>query len=214
MKQSARKYPQVEFDSFYQKGGWKYDLVEETRFLQSRVLQPLGVGRGLAIELGCGMGVHSEALRLLMGAAHGVDISTVGIELARKQFPEVSFTQADVLQFMSDGPQCDLVFARGMNWFHYELEDGASAFPLDALMRASMNCLPIGGHFVLQVRTNFSGDREPATGLRNHRVSQLRSWAHRYGNLRMITDWMGLPLALNRDGRASRRNAIVAIAKT
>lgn len=213
MSDSVNKPPEMGYDEFYRTGGWTYDLASEVLFLHFRVMQPLGIGCGRALELGCGTGVHSEALRQLMGRAHGVDSSAAAIEIARDQFPKTRFTQSDALDFLQGDVESDLIFVRGMSWFHYALEPDTSPHRLDALMRASMAALPRGAHFVLQIRTDFSGTTDVATGIRHHRVSDLRTWASRYGTLRMLTDWMGLPLQTNRDGRASGRNALIALAK-
>lgn len=213
MSITADKPPHEGYDSFYQSGGWRYDLAEEALFLHFRVLQPLGVGAGRAIELGCGVGVHSEALRLLMGSACGIDTSTVAIARAVEHFPDTEFSCGDALEVLGGCGVCDLIFVRGMSWFHYALERGASPYPLDSLMQASFASLRSGGHFVLQIRSDFSGDYDAATGIRHHRVSQLRAWARRYGRVRMLTDWMGLPLLSDADGRASGRNALVAVQK-
>lgn len=207
------KPPQDHYDDFYRHGGWDYNLRSEALFLHYRVLQPLGIESGTALEIGCGTGLHSEALRLLIGDAHGVDTSAVAIELARKQFPEVRFTHGDALEVLRKSQDLDVVFSRGMSWFHYELEEGSSPFALDDLMREAMNRLVEGGHFVLQVRTDFSGGVDVETGIRHHRVSQLRNWASRYGRLRLLTDWMGLPLSSDEEGEASGRNSIVCLQK-
>lgn len=200
------------YDSFYQRGGWSYDLNEETLFLDFRIIQPLGLKQGRALELGCGQGVQTEALRRLLGYAHGVDTSSVAIEQARSRFPHCVFTNGDALDLLGDGQRWDLVFARGMSWFHSALEPGANPYPLAELMQRAMSNLAPDGYFVLQIRTDYTGEYD-STGIRHHTVTQLRQWAETCGTPRMLIDWMGLPLVNDAEGRASGRNAILAIGK-
>lgn len=135
MNAATDKPPHEGYDSFYQSGGWRYDLTE-------------------------------EALRLLMGSACGVDTSTVAIARAVEQLPDTEFTCGDALEVLRGCGACDLVFVRGMSWFHDALEPGASPNPIDLLMQASFASLRSGGHFVLQIRSNFSGGYDAATGIR------------------------------------------------
>ena len=201
------------YDDFYQRGGWPYDLHQELLFLHFRILQPLGLSRGRALELGCGLGVQTEALRLLLGFAHGVDTSSVAIDQARRHFPQSAFTHGDALDFLNLARQWELIFARGMSWFHDALEPNASPYPLSDLMQRATASLVSGGYFALQIRTDFTGAHDPS-GIRHHTVSQLSGWAERYGRPYMLIDWMGLPLASDAEGRASGRNAIVVLQKT
>ena|SRR5690349_15849244 len=215
MNETEFKQPGESYDDFYARGGGRYDLLQETAFLFFRIVAPLGVGRDCrALEIGCGTGLHAEALSRLVVAVDAVDLSVAGIEIAASSFPGPKFTQGDAADFLRRAPDghYDLIFARGMSWFHYALEPGRSPFAIDALMVESMRSLRPGGHFVLQIRTDFTG-RTDDTGIRHHRYRQLRRFAGRFGETRMFTDWAGLPLTNGASAIESGRNAIVAIRK-
>ena len=68
------------------------------------------------------------------------------------------------------------------------------------------------GHFILQIKTDFSG-RRPESGVYHLEVDEFRRHFAPFGEIRLVTDWDGRPLASNADGAASGRNIVIATRK-
>jgi len=206
------------YEQFYTRGGWSYDLDVERAFLVHRILRPLGITPGSKIlELGCGTGKHAQLLHSLGMQVTAIDLSAAGIEQARKQ-PGVDFRCVDAAEFLRNcDTQFDMVFARGMAWFHYELEPGVpsrSGVDIDASMISLMKVVKPGGLFVLQICTNFTGELTSPVekgGVRNHSWEQSVNFMNQYGQLAMITDWHGVPLP---DSAAALKSGCGLIAAT
>jgi SAM-dependent methyltransferase len=117
------------YEQFYGRGGWTYDADVECAFRFRRILRPLGIRpKSRILELGCGVGLHSRLLADLGMSVTGVDVSPAGIKKARQyECKEVEFHFSDAADFLKSAKtKYAVVFARGMSWFHYELEPGTN----------------------------------------------------------------------------------------
>ena len=201
------------YDSFYRRGGWNYDPHVETEFLLHRVVRPLEIPRGASIlDLGCGSGLHASLLQRMGMRVTAVDSCHAAIKSARR-FSNVKFRRVEASRFLSQRrTEFNVVFARGMSWFHYELEGETNqkGVRVDDVMLSIMRVLKPGGLFVLQIRTDFSGSYD-VTGIRNHTWSQSRTFLRRYGDIRLLTDWRGSPLKSDAAARRSRGNLLAAV---
>jgi SAM-dependent methyltransferase len=206
------------YDEFYRHGGWTYDTGEELLFLVYRVLQPLGLrAGGRVLDLGCGRGLHAALWHQLGFSVHAVDSSSVAIAraMAEQQGPTFECADArDVLSGMSDGVW-DVVFARGLSWFHHWLGPGPNTDGVDVRreMREIMRVLQQEGTFVLQVRTDFSGRIDP-TGIRHHTYAEIMELLSAAGEVALFTDWCGMPITNADIARRSGRNALCAVRHT
>lgn len=117
--------------------------------------------RGLAdagwdiLELGCGVGWLTHELAKF-GRAKGVDLSTTGIEEARRRWPSTEFEVGDVTSY-SPGKLFDLVISSEVIE-HVERQEG--------LVRSAWNCLHPGGYFLItcpnaKVQKFHTGGRQP-----------------------------------------------------
>jgi SAM-dependent methyltransferase len=203
------------YDEFYRRGGWEYSAEAERLFLIFRILQPLRIPQGgRALEIGCGMGLHAALLHELGLEVTALDVSRAGIEQALAHYEGPTFLCQDAHEFLSQAPagSYDLIFARGMSWFHYELGDAPNrqgvhvGQELELLLRS----LREGGCFVLQIRTDFSGTIHE-TGVRNHTWEELVGFFSSRGDLELLTDWGGLPLVSPALARRSGRNVIIGL---
>lgn len=67
------------------------------------VLKLLTVGLGSkVVDLGCGNGSLTDRLQSLGYQVMGIDASPAMLEIARKEYPNISFQQADALSFQLD----------------------------------------------------------------------------------------------------------------
>ncbi len=202
----------MSYDDFYARGGWTYDFESELGFLFYRIALPLDIPRpARVLEIGCGTGLHAQALSVLFGEVEAIDLSATAIELAREAYPDPNFHHEDALAYLTAQADAafDLVFSRGMSWFHQPLGSSISPYPLDDLLAQIRRTLRPSGHFVLQIRTDFTGT--DCDGIYNHRLADLEELAARVGEFRMLTDWCGLPLARQFEAEASGRNALLAV---
>ena len=81
------------------------------------VLKLLTVGPGSkVVDLGCGNGSLTDRLQSLGYQVMGIDASPAMLEIARKEYPNISFQQADALSFQLDKP-ADAIFSNAV--FHW-----------------------------------------------------------------------------------------------
>jgi SAM-dependent methyltransferase len=211
--------PTTHYDAFYAQGGWRYPSWRlakwrAKRFLARRIVEPLQLEPGAKIlEVGCGMGLHSHLLAKLGFDVTAVDVSEVGIAYARRRFRKPRYLCSDAAELGStlEPESFDVIFVRGMSWYHYEL-DGKNLGGVDvpAQTRQLFDFLPAGGLFVLQIFTDFSGQR-PAGTVHNNRVEDYTELFEQLGDVVLVTDWMGR--RINPDTQQSNSGIIIATRK-
>lgn len=74
-------------------------------------LSPAAARGGVALDVGCGRGVRTEALRALGFTAIGVDLDPGRIAAARASYPGCTFHVGDVMALPLPDASCDLVFS-------------------------------------------------------------------------------------------------------
>ncbi len=74
-------------------------------------LGPAAARGGIAVDVGCGRGARTEALRALGFAAVGVDVDPGRIAAARASFPACTFHVGDAAALPLPDAACDLVFS-------------------------------------------------------------------------------------------------------
>ena len=194
------------YNSFYKHGGWRKDVGEEEDFLSSLLFRPLGLSPPLdVLDIGCGTGEQAAAMTALGYNVLGVDLSSEGIAWARKWFSDTKFLCKDAADVtVEDGGPFDLIFARGMSWYHYDLD--AVVFEQT---RKLVRLLKPGGLFALLIRTDFSGTVEPKPGaIVNNRLSDYQRLFAPLGEIVLCTDWNGNALTSD-DGAQGARNIII-----
>ena len=73
--------------------------LEQARFAATNALVERHFGRvGSLLEIGCGEGHQTQALRRLADEVYGVDVSPTAIERARLRVPDAQFAAADIHQ--------------------------------------------------------------------------------------------------------------------
>lgn len=208
----ARHY----YDSFYTSSGWEYSKAEEFNFLKQRIVEPLHLKKGLKLlDLGCGMGFHSHLFSLLGFEVTGVDLSKVGIKIAENQFsvPRFFCCNAENLSSILEYKSFDILFVRGMSWFHYEL-NGTNKFGVNVSNETHnlFQFLVDGGIFILQIKTDFSGSR-PHQGVHDNKLEDYFQLFRPNGEVFFISDWRGTYLESQEDADSSKDNVIIATRK-
>lgn len=73
--------------------------LEQARFAATNALVERHFGRvGSLLEIGCGEGHQTQALRRLADEVYGIDVSPTAIERARVRVPDAHFAAADIHQ--------------------------------------------------------------------------------------------------------------------
>jgi SAM-dependent methyltransferase len=164
------------------------------------------------LELGCGTGLHAWLLDRLGMRVTAIDSCATAIAIAKER-AGCHFACREASEFLNScRAKFDVVFARGMSWFHYELEPGINSkgVDIDAAMLAIKRVMKPNGLFVLQIRSDFSGSYD-WTGIRNHTWAQSRAFLRRHGKLELFMDWCGVPLLNAKEARRSQGNLLGAI---
>ena len=207
------------YECFYAGGGWRYDIDGEVTWLQEHLFTPLGIDITPSynvLDVGCGMGLQCEALARLGATVMGVDRSSAGIVSALERFPHIPFLCADIGEVTSipnsdsdpsngEDVLFDMVFARGLSWFHYELGE-LTYNHLQHLLRF----LKPGGLFVLLIKTDFSGEYTAPDGVLNNRLEAYRKLFSRKGEIVLCTDWHHVALG-DEPPPPGARNIVIAM---
>lgn len=202
------------YNRFYANGGWSYIRDLERTWLRERVLTPLNLRPpGRVLDIGCGTGIHSALWHEAGFQVSGVDVSDVGIAAARRSHPGPTFVSADLADYLAQVPRAhlDVVFARGMTWYHYEL-DGINEDGVDvpaATGRLFARLRP-GGVFVLQISTDFSGSNRGQGGVHFNRLSAYRHLFEQFGSVVLLTNWSGRALGSDEQARRIGGNVLIA----
>ena len=205
------------YDAFYSKGGWTYSNWRHRRFLVKKIIKPLKLQKGLKLlEIGCGMGFHSNLLSKLGFEVVGVDLSEAGIEYAKNHFSKPQFFDLDALNLSSEFEyeHFDVIFSRGMSWFHYEL-NGVNKHGIDVpgCTQELFRFLTKNGIFILQIVTDFSGSR-PDDKVHYNKLEEYVRLFSAFGEVIFISDWSGKIIKDQKDAEDSKNNIIIATRKT
>jgi SAM-dependent methyltransferase len=195
------------YDQFYGTGGWMQEVDEYRHRLKLVLFDKLDFVRSShVLDIGCGMGVQAEAIRQLGYQVTGVDFSEAGIAAAKRDFPQVSFVRNDAADLDYRDDHFDMVFLHGMSWYHYELDNVC-------LQRSKefARMVKPGGYIALLIQTDFSGGRNPDSGVRFNKLSAYKRIFSKLGKIVLCTDWDGTPLT--DDKQAVGKNNIVIVAQ-
>lgn len=120
------------------------------------VLKLLTVGLGSkVVDLGCGNGSLTDRLQSLGYQVMGIDASPAMLEIARKEYPNISFQQADALSFQLDKP-ADAIFSNAV--FHW-----IDADKQETLLRNVSRNLRPGGELVCEFGGHGCGEAVHST---------------------------------------------------
>lgn len=150
-----------DYTRFYAAGGWTYDLGAEADVMRM-IAHLAGWQLGDRVhEIGAGRGDHAGIMAGLGFRVTAVERADTGTTATRERFPEVEVVNADVAGWTPN--ERGHIFARGMSWFHWEL-DGVNANGVDVPVETRSlvdRALDPAGSFVLQIWSDLSGRRYP-----------------------------------------------------
>ena len=148
----------VFYADFYRAGGWPYSYRKEAHWHRRHLVKRFGLRRGMRIlEVACGNGMHTDMLNRMGFDCVGVDRSRTGIAWARNHYPGSRYYCEDLRDMTFEPGGFDMVLARGCSHYHYDLLSPKCIETTTTLIRY----LKPGGVFVMIIRTNLSGKREP-----------------------------------------------------
>ena len=182
------------YDRFFSRGGWRYERGKERRFIEERIVPLAGwTPEDHVVELGAGIGLHSDILRELGFHVTAVEASSSGVAQARQRFPKLDVVHCDVSSWSPSRP-IDHVFVRGMSYYHYELlKKNCHGVDVPAETKRIFDWLRPGGTFVLQIVTNFNGGRV-SNGVHMNLLQDYVALFERFGTIVNATDWSGRAL--------------------
>lgn len=206
--------PRAFYEGFYSRGGWKYDHTRERAFLKDRIVRAGNWKKGdHVLEVGAGMGHHSELLRQLGFRVTALELSESGASYARKHYPNIDMVRADASTWSPPEP-VDHVLARGMSFFHYELlGKNSRGIDVPRATEKMFRWIRPEGTFVLQIVTDFSG-RIPSKGKGVHmnKLGDYMALFSRFGQVISVQDWNGKDLSKGTRGR-TKRGIVIATRK-
>lgn len=186
---------QTSYDIKYSQGGWNYDRDKEVKRL-SVLIEGAGLKPpATLIEIACGQGFHTNLLHEMGFKVVGSDLSTVGIENAKKAYPHIEFFQGNSMDMPARlGKEVfDGLVVRGHTHHHYDLPvQGKNQKHVDVVLSTQrmFDLVKPGGHVMMTVRTNFAG------GLHNGKVRNNELGAYvklfmLFGNIVHLSDVFG-----------------------
>jgi len=203
------------YEQKYTQGGWRYDYALEYEKIK-QITDAIGLRPGAAIlEIGCGEGFHSHLLYDLGFRVTGNEMTEAGISNARKNYPMVNYIQGDSLGLVDVLPRehFDMIMARGHSWYHYHLtENDPRGINPPAKTRQMFELLKPGGHFVLLIRTDFTGTHPEKAVSNNTRQAYVDLFSS-FGEIVYVTDRVGTPLPDEAAARASGKGIVIATRK-
>jgi ubiquinone/menaquinone biosynthesis C-methylase UbiE len=105
------------------------------------------------LDVGCGRGYWSQLFHECgVGRVVGIDISTVGLNIARREYPGVEFLLGDARHLQFNDQTFDLIFCQGLSEFN--TTDLSKTRPVGLEI---LRCLKDNGWFVFASATNLSG---------------------------------------------------------
>ena len=183
------------YDRFYDEGGWQYSVSVERRKLKRWIIPTAGWKRADHIlEIGCGTGLQARILRDCGLRVTAVDASAVAIEKAIAQHggkKGLEYLCADLANWEPATRPLDGIYCRGMSWFHYELL-GVNKKGIDVPVQLArlFGWLKVGGAFVLEITTDFSG-RKGTVGrlVHDNTLEDYLRLFEPHGEIVSVRDW-------------------------
>ena len=124
-----------------------------------------------ALDVGCGLGYWSEALRQRGFHVTGIDTSSKSIEVSQKSFPEVEFKCASFPEQVSES--FDLIWAVDL-----PVINSHDTNVIDAFISSSARKLNPNGVLVIGWHTNFSG--QTIGNYAQWNLSTLHDWSAKW----------------------------------
>lgn len=205
------------YDRKYASGDFKYNPDREREWLRKHIIERFEISAcDTILDLGCGKGLHASLLAEFGPQVYGVDMSTEGIRGAKGRGSRAVFINASASELGKyfDHGYFDLIYCRGMSWFHRELDRlcPTTGVNVSDQIPYFMRFIRPGGLFVLQICTDFSGSR-PTDNVHNNRLSDYIDLFQPHGEIACLTNWEGTALIDDEQAAEVKGGILIATRK-
>lgn len=149
-------YSHKDFRHFPQEASYISFLISWLPHSQARVL-----------DVGCGTGFHCALFADRGAIICGIDLSIVGLRIARNKAPKADLCLANATSLPFRAETFDMIFCQGLSIFNIHPEPSASY-----LARDMIRCLKPGGTFVFAWSSNLRGGKRKRNW-HEHRLSDV-----------------------------------------
>jgi SAM-dependent methyltransferase len=205
------------YNAKYAAGDFDYDPERERAWLKTHLIDRFQLKPGaLVLDLGSGKGLHAALMAGFGLRVFGVEPSPEGIRGAISRGSDAVFIQAsasDLAKYFDKG-YFDVIYCRGMSWFHRELDQVCHSTGVDVsqMIGPFFEFIKPGGLFVLQICTDFSGSR-PADQVHNNRRSDYRNLFSPHGEIIHLSNWAGVELIDDNHAAKVKGGVVIATRK-
>jgi SAM-dependent methyltransferase len=204
------------YDQFYAERDFGFDQRHQEQFIKEQIIDQFELPkRGKVLEIGCGTGKQAAIFAGFGFEVDAFDISYVAIEKAKLQETTARFyhESADKVVELFQTEWFDLIFVRGMSWYHYELNE-PSRTGVDVRQKTNelFKLLKPSGLFVLQIATDFSGSQLAGRVHCNTWQSYI-SHFEPHGKIIKVQNWKGIELTGQEQAVKEGGNILIATRK-
>ncbi|WP_417386938.1 class I SAM-dependent methyltransferase [Gimesia sp.] len=201
----------------YAEGDFHYNPDYEREWLQKHLVDRFYMRPGdTVLDLGCGKGLHASLLADLGFRVFGVEKTAEGVKGAKQRGSTAEFIQASAADLATyfDENYFDMIFCRGMSWFHRELHEVCSVTGVNVSEKIPefFRFIKPGGLFVLQISTDFSGNH-PVRDTHNRRLSEFVRLFEPHGEIVHKSNWNGVEVTSDEQAAEVKGNLVIATRK-
>ncbi len=205
------------YDKKYAHGDFNYNSARHQRWLKKNLIDRFDLQSGdVLLDLGCGKGLHASLLANEGLLVFGIEPSREGVKgaIALKSDAVFICAGASDLPKYFDKHFFDMIFCRGMSWFHRELDQvcPSTGVNVSEKIKGFFQFIKPGGLFVLQIWTDFSGIR-PAKDIHHNRLSDYIQLFSPHGEIIHVSNWNGIALVSDEQAAQIKGGIVIAIRK-